>query len=314
LGFPQVFPRFHLGLLSRVASYCVSYSTPSGLGPLVGFSPSFPQVSPGAIISRSELLRFVFNPFWVGAVGFPKFFPRFHLGLLSRVASYCVSYSTPSGLGPLVGFSPSFPQVSPGAIISLSELLRFVFNPFGVGAVGWVFPKFSPSFTQGYSYSTPSGLGPLVGFSPSFPQVSPGAIRIQPLWGWGRWLGFPQVFPRFHQLLLSRVASYCVSYSTPSGLGPLVGFSPSFPQVSPGAIISLSELLRFVFNPFGVGAVGWVFPKFSPGFTWGYSLFTFNPFGVVAPRLSSPRFHLGLFTFNPFGVGALAPFLSPGCT
>jgi len=49
------------------------------------------------------------------------------------------------------------------------------------------------------------------------------------------------------------------SYSTPSGLGP----SPAFPQVAPGAIISLRSLLRFVFNPFGVGA----FSGLSPGFS-----------------------------------------------
>jgi len=51
-----------LGLLSRVASYCVSHSTPLGLGWF------FSQVPPGAIISRSELLRFRFNPFEVVVV------------------------------------------------------------------------------------------------------------------------------------------------------------------------------------------------------------------------------------------------------
>ncbi|RKZ55483.1 MAG: hypothetical protein DRR08_24195, partial [Candidatus Parabeggiatoa sp. nov. 2] len=44
-------------------------------------------------------------------------------------------------------------QVAPGAIISLRSLLRFTFNPFRVGA------------------------------STAFPQVSPGAIHIQPLRG-----------------------------------------------------------------------------------------------------------------------------------
>ena len=72
-----------------------------------------------AIISRSELLRFTFNPFGVGAYQIP------------------------------------FPQVLPVAIISRSELLRFTFNPFGVGA-----------------YQIP------------FPQVLPVAIHIQPLRGW----------------------------------------------------------------------------------------------------------------------------------
>jgi hypothetical protein len=51
------------------------------------------------------------------------------LRLLSRVASYCVS--TPTGLGP----STALPQVAPVAIISLRELLRFTFNPFGVGTL-----------------------------------------------------------------------------------------------------------------------------------------------------------------------------------
>ena len=59
-----------------------------------GSSPALPQVFLKAIISRSELLRFTFNPYGVGA-------PRFRLGLLSRAASYCVSHSTPLGLWPL---------------------------------------------------------------------------------------------------------------------------------------------------------------------------------------------------------------------
>jgi len=82
-------------------------------------------------------------------------FPRWNLGLLSRVASYCVSHSTPSGLwcrGRLI------PQVPPGAIISRRfprfHLGLFIFNPFRVGASLHIFP-----------------------------QVPPGAIHIQPFQG-----------------------------------------------------------------------------------------------------------------------------------
>jgi len=64
----------------------------------------------------------------------------------------------------------------PGAIISRSELLRFTFNPFGVGASSYAKPT---GCTCGYSYSTPGGVG------------ASGAH-------------FPQVFLK----LLSRVASY----------------------------------------------------------------------------------------------------------
>jgi hypothetical protein len=80
-----------------------------------------------AIISRSELLRFIFNPFGVGTFHIP--FHRFYLWLLSRSARYYVSYSTPLGLVQNL----QNPQVSPVAIISLRSLLRFIFNPFGVG-------------------------------------------------------------------------------------------------------------------------------------------------------------------------------------
>ncbi len=52
-------------------------------------------------------------------------------------------------------------------IISLSELLRFTFNPFGVGTSGG-----------------------------HFPQVAPVAIHIQPLQGWGLFdiIAFPRFF------------------------------------------------------------------------------------------------------------------------
>jgi len=196
-----------------------SHSTPLGLG-LLELSP---QVSPGAIISLRSLLRFTFNPFGVGEVG-------------------------------LV-----FPQVSPGAIhiqplwgwgfsnfLPRFHLGLFTFNPFGVGEVGSIF---SPGFTWGYSHSTPLGLG-LLELSP---QVSPGAIHIQPLWGWD----FSNFLPRFH-------------------------------------------LGLFTFNPFGVGTS----QTFSPGFTWGYSHST--PLGLGRWVWFFPRFHLGLFKFNPYrGWGEL---------
>jgi len=92
-------------------------------------------------------------------------FPRFHLGLftfnpfrveaflrlLSPGSTWGYSYSTPLGLRRLV----FFPQVSPGAIISLRSLLRFTFNPFRVEAF---LRLLSPGSTWGYSHSTPSGL------------------------------------------------------------------------------------------------------------------------------------------------------------
>jgi hypothetical protein len=148
------------------------------------------------------------------------------------------------------GWLVFFPLVSTVALINAHStplgltlyhnLPRFVspgaihIQPFqGWGLLG----TFSPGCTWGYSYSTLSGLGPT-------------------------W----HLFPRLHLGLLSRYASYYVSYSTLSGLGPFFGH----PQVAPGAIISRSELLRFIFNPFRVGAL----LRSSPGFTWGYYLAT----------------------------------------
>jgi hypothetical protein len=78
-------------------------------------------------------------------------------------------------------------------IISLRSLLRFTFNPYGVGASPRPFPRFHLgllSRSARYCVSTPLGLGP----SPAIPQVSPGANHIQPLWGWGPSPAFPQVF------------------------------------------------------------------------------------------------------------------------
>jgi hypothetical protein len=205
-----------------------------------------------AIISLRELLRFIFNPFRVGAL--QNHYHRFHLWLLSRSASYCVSYSTPSGLvlykttttgftcgyylaprvtafqiQPLWGwyFTKPLPQVSPVAIISLRELLRFRFNPFRVGAL------------QNH-------------------------------------------YHRFHLGLLSRVASYCVSYYLAplvTAFQPLWGwrFTKPLPQVSPGAIISLRELLRFILSrsarycvstPLGLA----LYKTTSTGSTCGYYL------------------------------------------
>jgi hypothetical protein len=171
------------------------------------------------------------------------------------------------------------------AIISRSELLRFIFNPFGVGP------------------------------STALPQVPPGAIHIQPLSGLPqvspvalisrsellRFIfnpfgvgGPPRPFPRFHQLLLSRGANYYVSYSTPSGLGP----STALPQVSPVALISRSELLRFIFNPFGVGALH----DPSPGLSRVASY-------CVSPLALISRSELLRFIFNPFGVISLRSLL-----
>jgi hypothetical protein len=75
--------------------------------PLQGwhFTKPLPQVSPVAIISLRSLLRFIFNPFGVDACPKPKstgftkaIISRSELlrFILSRVASYCVS--TPTGL------------------------------------------------------------------------------------------------------------------------------------------------------------------------------------------------------------------------
>jgi hypothetical protein len=66
---------------------------PFGVGTL---GTHFPQVAPVAIISLRSLLRFIFNPFRVEALIYAL--PQVALKLLSRVASYCVSYSTLSGL------------------------------------------------------------------------------------------------------------------------------------------------------------------------------------------------------------------------
>ncbi len=90
-----------------------THSTPLGLT-----LPLLPQVSPVAIISLRSLLRFIFNPFGVGASG------------------------------------AHFPQVFLKAIISLRSLLRFIFNPFGVDFTTTT----TTGCTCGYSYLTPLGL------------------------------------------------------------------------------------------------------------------------------------------------------------
>jgi hypothetical protein len=253
----------------------------------------FPQVA-GAIISLRSLLRFIFNPFGVGPLaravpqvspgathiqplwgwGLHRLFPQVSLG---------ATHIQPlSGLGPL---ARPVPQVSPGAIqiqplwgcrwlkcFPRFHLGLLIFNPFGV-AVG---SNVSPGCTWGYSNSTPLGLGP----SSALPQVSPGAIHIQPLRGWGLLHGpFPRllglfIFNPFGVAVGSNVSPGCTwgySYSTPTGLGPLaravpqvapganqiqplsgLGPSSAVPQVAPGAIISLRSLLRF--NPYlGLG-------------------------------------------------------------
>jgi hypothetical protein len=60
-----------------------------------------PRVTAFHIISLRSLLRF--NPFGVGAL--QNDFHRFHLWLLSRSARYCVSYSTPFGVGNIYLFN-----------------------------------------------------------------------------------------------------------------------------------------------------------------------------------------------------------------
>ncbi len=62
-------------------------------------------------------------------------------------------------------------------IISRSELLRFTFNPFGVGASGAHFPQVAPVAIH---------IQPLSGLRCMIPnpQVAPVAIHIQPLQGW----------------------------------------------------------------------------------------------------------------------------------
>jgi len=54
-----------------------------------------------------------------------------------------------------LNFKGKFKQVAPVAIISRSELLRFTFNPFRVGAYP---PTFPTGCTCGYSNSTPIGV------------------------------------------------------------------------------------------------------------------------------------------------------------
>jgi hypothetical protein len=75
-----------------------------------------------------------------------------------------------------------------------------------------------------------------------FPQVAPVAIHIQPLQGWHVGAHFPQVAP---------VAIH---------IQPLQGWhvGAHFPQVAPVAIILLRSLLRFIFNPFGVGTLQYI--------------------------------------------------------
>jgi hypothetical protein len=172
---------------------------------------------------------------------------------------------SPTGLGS----SSALPQVSPGAIISLRSLLRFIL-----------------SRSARYCVSTLSGLEPFFGLSPGFTwgyYLAPLVTSFQPLSGLGP------------SSALSPGFTWGYSHSTPTGLGS----SSALPQVAPGAIhiISLRSLLRF--NPFRVGALLRPFPRLHLG------LFIFNPFRVGALLRPFPRLHLGLFIFNPFRVGAL---------
>jgi len=82
------------------------------------------RVPHGAIISRSELLRFTFNPFGV-ELALDRHLGIFYPLISSIRCTYqeCTQY--PKDLCITM-------RVPHGAIISRSELLRFTFNPFGV--------------------------------------------------------------------------------------------------------------------------------------------------------------------------------------
>jgi hypothetical protein len=250
-----IFNPFRGYLATRVTAFGASFAKPTGFTK--------------AIISRSELLRFIFNPFRGCA---------FFTEPTGFTCGY--SYSTPFGVDASfvkpTGFTCGYSYSTPFGVISLRELLRLarlsqnpqvapgaihiqplsglgpLSGPFSCCTWGYYLAPHSPGFTWGYSYSTPLGLG----FSHGIPQVSPGAIHIQPLWGWALFRPFPQVSPgaihiqplwgcpRLHLGLLSRSA---------------------FPRFHLGL---------FIFNPFGVGLLA----RHSPGFTWGYSYST--PLGL----------------------------------
>jgi hypothetical protein len=82
----------------------------------------------------------------------------------------------------------TFPQVFLKAIISRSELLRFIFNPFGVGASQSSLPQV---FLKAIHIQPLQGWHVLY----TFPQVPPVAIHIQPLRGWGLSIIFTTGFP-----------------------------------------------------------------------------------------------------------------------
>jgi len=135
----------------------------------------------------------------------------------SRVASYCVSHSTPTGLA---RWGAYFPQVSPVAI-HIQPLRGWrVGGTFSTGLSRFARNE---SFTCGYYLAT---LGTKVSHST-----------------WGVKYGFI-LLVFFHPLFIP------YSYSTLRGWG----LPRPFPQVFLKAIISRSELLRFIFSPYGVGA------------------------------------------------------------
>jgi hypothetical protein len=81
------------------------------------------------------------------------------------------------------------------------------------------------------------------------PQVSPVAIHIQPLSGLARW---GHIYHRFHLWLLSRVANYYVSHSTPIGV---ISLRSLLRLARRGHIYHRFHLWLFTFNPFGVGVL-----------------------------------------------------------
>jgi len=111
--------RFHLGLLSRVANYCVSVKE------LFDFAIFLLKNAPSCHIfiegwgrkslfllkvknrvphPNTQKILLKINRLYLNLMAL-----RFHLGLLSRSARYCVSYSTPLGLARRGTFPTGFP-------------------------------------------------------------------------------------------------------------------------------------------------------------------------------------------------------------
>jgi len=118
------------------------------------------------------------NPiFWKNRIsGFSGWYGNFRftaLGLLSRSASYYVSYSTPTGLvlyfTITTGFTCGYSYSTPTGLV--------------------LYFTITTGFTCGYSYSTPTGLVLYFTITTGFTKAS----RLQPLRGWCFTLPLPQV-------------------------------------------------------------------------------------------------------------------------